>query len=75
MRNIEDKSELIASFNIIRVGQRYCLTNFGDTYTFEVLEIISNDNCLVRSLDTLETFQLNDIVKFGKGQDFNFEEI
>ena len=68
-------SELHASFNILRVGLRYRLKNFGDTYNFEVLEIFSNDDCLVRSIDTLETYQLNDLVKFGRGKDFDFEEI
>lgn len=71
----ENKSKLHASFNIIRVGQRYRLTNYGDTYTFEVLEIVSNENCLVRSLDTLEPYNLGDLIKFGKGDDFDFEEI
>ena len=75
MKMNNGKSQLHASFNTIRVGQRYRLTNFGDIYTFEVLEMLSNENYIIRSLDTLETFQLNDIVKFGRGQDFNFEEV
>jgi len=39
------------------------------------MEIINNDDCIVRSLDTLEEFQLADLIKFGKGADFYFEEI
>ncbi len=70
-----NKSEIHASFNIIRVGQRYRLTNYGDIYTFEVLEIINSEKYSVRSLDTLETYNLEDIVRFGKGEDFYFEEI
>ena len=75
MAQKRDKSKLHASFNIIRVGQNYRLVNFGDEYRFEVLEIINDDECIVRSLDTLETFNLSDLVKFGKGTDFDFEEI
>ena len=71
----KDHNDLQASFNIIRVGQYYRLINYGETYTFEALEIISNDDCIVRSIDTLEKFQLSDLVKFGKGADFDFEEI
>ncbi len=75
MKKDEGKSDLQASFNIIRVGQQYSLTNFGEIYTFQVVEILSNENCMVRSLDTLETYQLNDLVKFGRGGDFNFQEL
>ena len=38
-------------------------------------EIINEYDCLVRSIDTLEKYQLSDLIKFGKGADFNFEEI
>lgn len=71
----QDHSELHASFNIIRVGQYYRLINYGETYEFEALEIINNDDCIVRSVDTLEKYRLSDLIKFGKGADFNFEEI
>ena len=71
----KDHSELHASFNIIRVGQNYRLVNYGETNTFEVLEIINEDECIVRSVDTLEKYHLSDLIKFGKGEDFDFEEI
>jgi len=70
-----NKSPLRASFNTIRVGMRYKLINHGDTSVFEVLEILSDEDCIVRSLDTLETFNLKDLVKFGLGTDFEFDEI
>ena len=71
----KDQNELHASFNIIRVGQRYRLINYGETYIFEAIEIINDDECVVRSLDTLEKFNLSDLVKYGRGIDFDFEEI
>ena len=71
----KDHSELHASFNIIRVGKHYRLINYGETYIFEALEIINVDDCLVRSTDTLEKFLLSDLIKFGRGKDFDFEEI
>lgn len=75
MARQKDKSELYASFNIIRTGKRYRLVNFGETSEFEIIEILSDENCVVRSLDTLETYHLADLVRYGKGDDFDFEEI
>ncbi len=67
-------NDLQASFNTIRVGYRYRLVNYGETSVFEVLEIISNDDCRVRSVDTLEEYRLSDLIKYGKGDDFAFSE-
>ena len=71
----KDRSKLYASFNIIRTAKKYRLVNFGETYEFEIIEIINDEDCLVRSLDTLETYHLADLVRYGKGDDFDFEEI
>ena len=71
----KDHSELHASFDIIRVGKSYRLINYGEICTFEVMEIISNDECLIKSIDTLETFLLSDLTRYGKGADFDFEEL
>ena len=57
------------------MGKSYRLINYGEVYTFEAMEIISNDECLIKSIDTLETFLLSDLTKYGKGADFDFEEI
>ena len=75
MAKSKNKSELYASFNIIRTGKRYRLINFGETYEFEIIEIFSDEDCLVRSLDTLESYHLADLIRYGKGEDFDFEEI
>ena len=75
MKESNKKSPLRASFNTMRVGMRYKLVNHGDTSIFEVLEILSGDDCVVRSLDTLETFNLKDLIRFGMGEDYEFDEI
>ena len=75
MKKSDSKSSLRASFNTIRVGMRYKLVNHGETSVFEVLEILSDEDCIIRSLDTLEKFNLNDLVKFGLGDDFEFDEL
>jgi len=57
------------------VGKSYQLINYGETYTFEVMEIINNDDWVIKSIDTLETYHLSDLTRYGKGADFDFEEI
>jgi hypothetical protein len=51
------------------------LINYGETHDFEALEIINDNDCIIRSIDTLEKYHLSDLIKFGKGKDFEFEEI
>jgi len=75
LKKTENNSQLNASFNILRVGMRYKLVNYGEVFNFEVIDILGDENCIVRSLDTLESYQLQDLVKFGKGDDFEFEEL
>lgn len=75
MAKQKDKSELYASFNTLRTGKRYRLVNFGEISEFEIIEILNDDDCVVRSLDTLEKYQLSELIRYGKGEDFDFDEI
>jgi len=63
------------SFNALRVGKKYRLVNFGDTYEFEVERILANDDFKVKDLHTLERYILKDTIKFGRGKDFEIREI
>ena len=63
------------SFNALRVGKKYRLVNFGDTYEFQVERILVNDDFKVKDLHTLERFLLKDVVKFGTGKDFELREL
>ncbi len=63
------------SFNALRVGKKYRLVNYGDTYEFQVERILVNDDFKVKDLHTLERFLLKDVVKFGTGKDFEIREI
>ncbi len=63
------------SFNALRVGKKYRLVNFGDTYEFEVERILANDDFKVKDLHTLERYILKDTIKFGSGKDFEIREI
>lgn len=63
------------SFDTMRVGKKYFLKNFGEKFEFQVQEKKSNDNFLVKDLHTLESYELQDLIKFGKGGDFDLYEL
>ena len=58
----------------LRKGYHYQLINFGESHSFEVVDILSND-CLVKDQLTLETYLISELFAYGKGQDFAIEEI
>ena len=63
------------SFDVLRVGKKYRLLNFGDRYEFEIERIIGNGDFKVKDLHTLERFLLKDTIKFVKGKDFEIREL
>ncbi|NOT74784.1 MAG: hypothetical protein HOP08_07630 [Cyclobacteriaceae bacterium] len=63
------------SFDVLRVGKRYKLVNYGDKYEFEVERILSNGDFSVKDLITLERYKLKDTIKFGKGKDFELRDL
>ncbi len=62
------------AFDVLRVGKKYSLVNYGDRYEFEIERILHND-FKVKDLTTLERFNLKDVLKFGKGKDFEIREL
>jgi hypothetical protein len=62
------------SFDVLRVGKRYSLVNYGDRYEFEIEKILLND-FRVKDIHTLERYLLKDVLKFGKGKDFEIREL
>ncbi len=63
------------AFDVLRVGKRYRLVNYGDKYEFVIESITANGDFNVKDLLTLERFKLKDVIKFGKGKDFEIREI
>ena len=59
----------------IRVGQQYRLVNFDEVFEFEVLRKVSERNFSLKDLHTLEKYQLQELIKFGKGKDFIILEL
>ena len=56
-------------------GHTYYLRNYGDEYEFEVMEINSNDDIVLRDLLTLELFNIQDVFLTGIGPDYELHEL
>ncbi|HEU5292524.1 MAG TPA: hypothetical protein VFU05_17875 [Cyclobacteriaceae bacterium] len=63
------------SFDVLRVGKKYKLVNYGETHEFEVESILVNRDLKVKDLFTLERYLLKDLIKYGKGSDFEIQEL
>jgi hypothetical protein len=63
------------SFDVLRVGKKYRLINYGDRYEFIIERILVNGDFKVKDIHTLEHFRLKEVIAFGKGKDFTIEEI
>lgn len=63
------------SFDTLRVGKRYYLINLGERYEFEVFEKLNNSNFKLKDIHTLEWYELADLIKYGKGKDYDLREI
>jgi len=63
------------STDTIRTGKKYRLINFGEKSDFEILEILINGDFKVKDLNSLEVYLMNDLVKYGKGVDFDLFEL
>jgi hypothetical protein len=63
------------AFDVLRVGKKYSLINFGDRYEFVIERILVNGDFKVKDLNTMERYLLKDTIKFGKGKDFEIREL
>jgi hypothetical protein len=63
------------SFDVLRNGKKYSLINHGERYDFVIEHILVNGDFKVKDLHTLERYHLKDLIKFGRGKDFEILEI
>jgi len=63
------------SLDTIRIGKKYYIINFGEKHEFIVLKRISESNFLIKDLLTLEKYELQEFIAYGKGQDFELFEL
>ena len=63
------------SFDTMRVGKKYRIKNYGDVYEFQILKRLSDKNYLLKDLHTLETYEIDDLIRWGRGADFDIDEL
>jgi hypothetical protein len=63
------------SFESMRVGQKYVLVNHREVSEFTVEEILPGNNYLLKDLHTLEKYTIKDLIRFGKFDDFDLNEL
>ena len=63
------------SFDVLRTGKKYRLTNYGERHEFVVENVMANGDFKVKDLLTLERFRLKELITYGKGKDFLLEEL
>ena len=62
-------------FGNIRIGKKYFIRNYGDEFHFQVQARRGETDYLLKDLNTIETFLLSDVLKYGKGKDLVFKNI
>lgn len=63
------------SLDVLRVGKRYRVINFGDEHEVEIEEALGQGEYQVKDIHTLEHFLLSEIVRYGTGKDFEIRDL
>ena len=59
----------------LRVGRRYRLVNQGEIRSIEVITRLSGDDFKIKDLDTLEFYTIHELLQWGKGKDYELDEL
>ena len=63
------------AFSSMRVGETYSLVNFGEISEFKLIEVLNRNDYKLQDIHTLELYTMSDLVRFGKGEDFELREL
>ena len=63
------------SLDVLRVGKRYRVVNFGDRHDFEIERILPGGDFSVKDIHTLERYKLKEVYQYGKGKDFEIRDL
>lgn len=63
------------AFSSMRVGKKYRLINYGESSEFILLEVFPRDQYRLKDVHSLEEFFMNELIKYGKGEDFELREM
>lgn len=58
----------------LRVGRVYDLVNRGERRRIQILARLSGDNFRVKDLDTTEIYTIEELLRWGKGKDYDLDE-
>jgi len=59
----------------LRVGRRYLLVNQGEIRKLEIVSRLRGANFKVKDLDTLEFYTIEELLQWGKGKDYDIDEL
>jgi hypothetical protein len=59
----------------LRVGRVYRLINYGEEREIEILSRLSGKNFKVKDLATLEIYELEELLRWGIGADYDLDEL
>ena len=59
----------------MRVGKKYRLVNYDHETKFVVLEVLEDNDFVIKDLDLLEEQNFKDLIRYGRGEDYELEEI
>ncbi|MHC2991538.1 hypothetical protein OB13_08065 [Pontibacter sp. HJ8] len=63
------------SFDNLRKGKKYVLQNYGEQFEFQVVDMPEEGAFLVKDLRTLDTYLLHELLQYGRGKDFDMQEL
>lgn len=63
------------SLDNLRVGRRYTLKNYGEERQIEILSRLNRENFKVKDLATLEIYELEELLRWGIGPDYELDEL
>ncbi len=63
------------AFSSMRVGKKYRLINYGEKSEFVLMEVIGRNDYKLKDLFSMENYLMSDLIKYGRGEDFELREI
>jgi len=59
----------------LRIGRVYKMVNLGEVRKLEIIDRLSDQNFKVKDLDTLEYYTIFELLQWGKGKDYDLDEL
>ena len=63
------------AINNLRKNHHYRIVNFDEELKFTVLDVLSDENYLIKTHESLEIMELQDILRYGVSSNYELDEI